>query len=42
MKSKYILKVSAGEYRADSLFKLIVEVLTHRFYHLRNHGKWMD
>jgi len=42
MRSKYILKVSAGEYRADSLFKLIVEVLRHRFYHLKKDGKWMD
>ena len=42
MKTKYILKVNAGEYQANSLFKLFIEVITHRFWHLKTHGKWMD
>jgi len=40
MKMKLIVK--EGTYEADSLFNLIIEVLKHRFWHLRTHGKWMD
>lgn len=36
------LIVKAGEYEADTLFSLIIEVLKHRTWHLFNHGKWMD
>jgi hypothetical protein len=42
MKSKYILHVSAGTYEADTLLGLFFEVISHRFHHLINHGKWMD
>lgn len=42
MRSKYILKVPAGDYEADTFFGLIFEVLTHRFHHLIIDGKWMD
>lgn len=42
MKAKYHLKVKGGFYEADNLFVLIAEVLKHRFWHLRTHGKWMD
>jgi len=39
---KMKLTVKEGTYEADSLFNLIIEVLKHRFWHLRTHGKWMD
>jgi hypothetical protein len=42
MKSKFMLIVEAGSYQADTFLGLIFEVLKHRFYHLINHGKWMD
>jgi hypothetical protein len=42
MKSKFVLHVAAGTYEADTFTGLIIEVLKHRFYHLINHGKWMD
>lgn len=42
MNSKFKLICDAGSYEADSLFSLLVEVLKHRFWHLRTHGKWMD
>jgi len=41
-KAKFTLEVKEGFYYADTFFKLIIEVLKHRFWHLRNHGKWMD
>jgi hypothetical protein len=37
---RYDCKV--GFYESDSLFGLIWVMLTHRFWHLRKHGKWMD
>jgi hypothetical protein len=40
--AKFRLVVAEGEYQSDSLFALILEVLKHRFWHLRTHGKWMD
>jgi len=42
MKSNFVLKVKEGTYEADTFFALVVEVLKHRFWHLRNHYKWMD
>ena len=42
MKSKFKLIVSAGVYEADTFFDLVIQVLKHRFWHLRKHGKWMD
>lgn len=43
MKSKYyILHTTAGSYEATSLWGLFVEIMKHRFWHLRTHGKWMD
>ena len=42
MKSKFKLIVSAGVYEADTFFDLVMQVLKHRFWHLRTHGKWMD
>jgi hypothetical protein len=42
MNHKFILKVENGEYYADTFWELIIEVLKHRFWHLINHGKWMD
>ena len=38
---KLIVK-GVGAYEADTLFKLIIEVLKHRTWHLFKHGKWMD
>jgi len=40
--AKFRLIVEEGEYESDSFFSLILEVLKHRFWHLRTHGKWMD
>jgi hypothetical protein len=40
--AKFKLIVEEGFYESDSLTSLIFEVLKHRFWHLRNHGKWMD
>jgi hypothetical protein len=40
--AKFRLIVEEGEYEADSFSSLILEVLKHRFWHLRTHGKWMD
>jgi hypothetical protein len=42
MKYKFTLQVEEGEYYADTFWQLIIEVLSHRFWHLINHGKWMD
>ena len=39
---KYKLIVPAGSYEADSLIKLIYELLKHRMWHLLKHKKWMD
>ena len=36
------LIVKGGEYEADTLLSIIIQVLKHRFWHLRKHGKWMD
>jgi hypothetical protein len=40
--AKFKLEVEEGFYKSDSLTSLILEVLKHRFWHLRTHGKWMD
>jgi hypothetical protein len=43
MKSKFKLIVQeAGVYENDTFFGLVIQVLKHRFWHLRKHGKWMD
>ena len=42
MENNFKLICKAGTYSANSFFKLIFNVLKHRFWHLRNHGKWMD
>jgi hypothetical protein len=42
MKSNFKLLTKAGTYEADTFLKLVVEVIKHRFWHLRTHGKWMD
>ena len=42
MKPKFKLVCAAGTYEANSLWSIIVEVLKHRFWHLRTYGKWMD
>ncbi len=42
MKAKFTMTCSAGTYEADTFFSLVIEVLKHRFWHLRKHGKWMD
>jgi hypothetical protein len=36
------LIVKAGTYEADTLLGIIIEVLKHRFWHFRTHGKWID
>lgn len=42
MKAKFKLTCDAGIYEADTLCGILIEVLKHRFWHLRTHGKWMD
>jgi hypothetical protein len=32
----------AGTYESDTFFKLVLQVLKHRFWHLRTHGMWID
>jgi len=41
-KYKATYTVPTGKYESDSLIGLIAEVLRHRFFHLFNHGRWMD
>jgi hypothetical protein len=36
------LITEAGTYEADTFWQIIIEVLKHRFWHLRKHGKWID
>ena len=40
--SRYKLPVRGGWYQADNLFILLWEVLKHRFWHLKNHKRWVD
>ncbi len=42
MKTNFKLTCKAGTYEANTFFKLVIEVLKHRFWHLKTHGKWMD
>lgn len=39
---RYRLVVAAGEYVADSLTGLVIEVLTHRMHHFLNGDGWVD
>ena len=39
---KFKLICDAGIYEADSLTDIVIEVIKHRFWHLKTHGKWMD
>ena len=41
-KPKYKLEVEEGFYENDNLFILVCQLLLHRFWHLLNHGKWVD
>jgi len=36
------LITKAGVYEADTFWRIIIMVISHRFWHLRKHGKWMD
>ena len=38
----YIMECLAGTYVSTSWLGLGWEILKHRFWHLFNHGKWMD
>lgn len=40
--SKYKLNVKEGVYYSNNLIHLIFLVLSHRFWHFRKHGKWID
>lgn len=42
MKAKFKLICDAGTYESNTFFSLIIQVLSHRLWHLRKHGKWMD
>jgi len=39
---RYRLVVSAGEYYADTLPRLVLEVLRHRTWHLLRGDGWVD
>ena len=39
MKAKFKMTCKAGIYESNTFFSLIIEVLKHRFWHLRTHGK---
>ena len=41
-KSYYELKVPAGTYTTDNIFRLMWEVFSHRCWHLWKHKRWMD
>ena len=41
-KWKYILLVGEGSYFADSLWELVMEMLSHRFKHWKRGDGWMD
>ena len=41
-KSYYKLKVPAGTYESNNIFKLLWEVFKHRGCHLIKHKKWID
>jgi hypothetical protein len=36
------LETEAGTYEADTLFRLLVEVFRHRFWHWRRGDGWVD
>jgi len=36
------LLVDGGSYEAPTLFRLVVLVLLHRFWHLIHEGRWKD
>jgi len=38
----WIYKVEAGTYKEDTLIRLLVSIYKHRFYHLKNDGRWID
>jgi len=38
----WIYKTEAGRYEEDTLIRLLVSIYKHRFYHLKNDGRWMD
>ena len=38
----WIYKTKAGSYKEDTLVKLLISIVKHRFHHLRHDGKWMD
>jgi len=38
----YKYECDAGVYESDTLFGLLWEMFTHRLWHLRKHGRWMD
>ena len=40
--SKFKLECEAGMYEADTFWGIIIAVVSHRFWHLRTHGKWVD
>lgn len=36
------LITKAGVYETDTFWQMILEVLKHRFWHLKKEGKWKD
>jgi len=42
MKKKWTYECEAGTYTEDSLYKLLVAIYVHRFYHLVHDKSWMD
>lgn len=42
MTSRYVLRTSGGDYAADSIAALLLEVLRHRAWHWRRGDGWVD
>ena len=38
----YKYECKAGTYESDTLIGLLWERFTHKLWHLKEHGKWMD
>lgn len=39
---RYRMECEAGYYESSSWIRLGWLIFTHRFWHFRKHGKWMD
>lgn len=42
IRTMYKYECKTGVYESDTLVGLLWEMFTHRLWHLKEHGKWMD